>query len=124
MDRKFKVLRLIGSVYKVLGIISAVLTLILAVGICLVSLLGGAVMDQLQREMGRAMGPVGMVGSAAGGAVAAGFVLIYGVVMTLLLYGAGEGIYLLLALEENTRTTAICLQQYSNPDVGVETEIV
>jgi hypothetical protein len=120
MDRKFRVLRLIGSIYKILGIISAVLTLILALGICLVSLLGGAMMDQVQRELGRTMGPLGMVGGAAGGAIVAAFVVIYGAVMTLFLYGAGEGIYLLLALEENTRSTAICLQQYSAPDAGVE----
>ena len=124
MEMKFKVLRLVGSVYKVLGIISAVLTLILALGICLVSLLGGAMMDQVQRELGRTMGPLGMLGGAAGGAIAAGFVLIYGVVMTLVLYGAGEGIYLLLALEENTRTTAILLQQYSDPGSDVETDVV
>ncbi len=64
-----------------------------------------------------------LLGGAAGGVIAAGLVLIYGAVMTLVLYGAGEGIYLLLALEENTRATALYLQQFSDPEVASEPEV-
>jgi len=123
VNRKFSVLRLIGSVYKILGIVSGVLTLIAALGICLMSFLGGALVDQFQREVGGMTGSAfALLGGAAGGVIAAGFVLIYGAVMTLVLYGAGEGIYLLLALEENTRATAIYLQQFSDPEVASEPE--
>jgi hypothetical protein len=124
VERKFKVLRFIGSVYKTLGIVSAVLTLIAALALCLISLLGSGLLDQLRAQLGGAAGALGTLGGAAEGVIVASFVLIYGVVMTLMLYGAGEGIYLLLALEENTRATAITLQQFSNPDAAAEAEYV
>ncbi len=109
MERKFKVLRIIGSIYKILGIIAAAVTVLMALGVCLSSVLGGAMMTQFERQMG--MG--GLLGGALGGVVIGGFVLLGGAVYTLMLYGIGEGIFLLLALEENTRTTAALMRQYS-----------
>lgn len=117
MEKKFKILRFVGSVYKILGIISAVVTVIAGIGICLTSVLGGAMLDRVQRELGN-VGPMGLVGGAAGGAIIGGVILLYGATMALLLYGIGEGIYLLLTLEENTRATAIYLQQVSQPQTS------
>ena len=42
MEKKFKALRFVGTVYKVLGIIAGVLTAIGAIGSCLFSILGGS----------------------------------------------------------------------------------
>jgi len=111
IEKKFKILRFIGSVYKVLGIIAAVLTIVAALGICVMSILGGAAMDQVQRELGDV--GLGLLGGMAGGAIIAVGVILYGGIMALLLYGVGEGIFLLLSLEENTRITADYLQRYS-----------
>ena len=66
MEKKFKILRFIGGLYKVLGIITAVVTVLGAVAICLASILGGAIMDQVQSQFGD-IGPVGLMGGAAGG---------------------------------------------------------
>jgi len=96
VEKKFKILRFIGTVYKVLGIITAVLTVLGAVGICLTSVLGGAIFDQIQGELGN-LGPMGVMGGAAGGAIIGGFLLVWGTIIALLLLAAGEGIYLLLA---------------------------
>ena len=120
MEKKFKILRFIGTVYKVLGIITAVLTILGAAGICLTSVLGGAMIDQVQREFGE-IGPVGLMSGAAGGAIIGGFLLVWGTIIALLLLAAGEGIYLLLALEENTRTTADCMQQFSSAQYPAQT---
>ena len=120
MEKKFKILRFIGTVYKVLGIITAVLTVLGAVGICLTSVLGGAIFDQIQGELGN-LGPMGVMGGAAGGAIIGGFLLVWGTIIALLLLAAGEGIYLLLALEENTRTTADCMQQFSSAQYPAQT---
>ena len=120
MEKKFKVLRLIGTLYKVLGIITAVLTVVGAAGICLTSILGGAIFDQIQGELGN-LGPMGMMGGAAGGAIIGGFLLVWGAIVALLLLAAGEGIALLLALEENTRTTAECMTQFSSAQYPTET---
>jgi hypothetical protein len=120
MEKKFKILRFIGTVYRILGIITAVLTVLGAAGICLTSVLGGAIMDQVQSELGN-IGPVGLLGGAAGGAIIGGFLLVWGTIIALLLLAAGEGIYLLLALEENTRTTADCMQQFSTAQYPAQT---
>jgi len=120
VEKKFKILRFIGTVYKVLGIITAVLTVLGAVGICLTSVLGGAIFDQIQGELGN-LGPMGVMGGAAGGAIIGGFLLVWGTIIALLLLAAGEGIYLLLALEENTRTTADCMQQFSSAQYPAQT---
>jgi len=120
MEKKFKILRFIGTVYRILGIITAVLTLLGAAGICLTSILGGAMMDQLQNQFGD-IGPVGLMGGAAGGVIIGGVVLLWGAITALLLLATGEGISLLLSLEENTRTTALYMQQFSQPEYPAET---
>jgi hypothetical protein len=113
MDRRFKILRFIGTVYKILGIIATVGTIIGSVGICLTTFLGGAAMARVQEQLGEAVVAPRFLGGVTGGLIASGFVLLYGAIMALLLYGIGEGIYLLIALEENTRATAAYLQQFS-----------
>ena len=41
MDKKYTVLRTLGKIYKVLGIIGGVLTLLTILGVCATSVLGG-----------------------------------------------------------------------------------
>lgn len=113
MERRYRVLRFIGSVYKILGIITAVLTVLAALGLCLTTFLGGALFDQARQQLG-VVGP--QLSKVAAGIFVSGLILIFGAVMTLLLYGAGEGLYLLIDLEENTRATALYLQQFSTEE--------
>ena len=42
-------------------------------------------------------------------------ILIYGGLGAITLYAIGESIYLALAVEENTRTTALLLTPHNNP---------
>jgi hypothetical protein len=107
VEKKFKILRFIGSVYKIVGAIIAVLTILGSIGICVTTFVGGAFMGRMQREFG-----VPMAQSTLAGIFAAGSALISGAVLALTLYASGEGIFLLLSLEENTRATALYLQQY------------
>jgi hypothetical protein len=69
-------------------------------------------------DLGRS-GPMGLFGGALGGLIASVVGIIYGGGLALTLYAAGEGISLLIALEENTRATAMYLhrlqQQSSTP---------
>ncbi|MFN2157867.1 MAG: hypothetical protein ACK2UX_21755 [Anaerolineae bacterium] len=115
MERKYGALRFVGTVYKVVGIIIAVLTLLAVVGVCLFSVLGGAAMGGIGRELGRNTAFSGFLSSTVGGAIGAFFTILYGGGLALTLYAIGEGIYLLLALEENTRLTAELLQAQKNP---------
>lgn len=108
MEKKFKILRLIGSIYKILGIIAAVLTIVGSLGICVTSVAGSAFMETFEDQLGT------LISGTVAGIIAAGVTLLYGAIMALMLYGLGEGMFLLISLEENTRKTAHYMQQYSN----------
>ena len=115
MEKKFKALRFVGTVYKVIGIIAGVLTDISAIGFCLFSILGGSLINSVLNSVSNAYGggggnPAGVLGGILGGVVVGGLILLYGGIASVTLYAFGEGFYLLIGLEENTRTTALLLQ--------------
>lgn len=114
MEKKYNALRIIGTIYKVLGAIAAVITIIAAIGICATSVLGGAAMNSLSRNFGSSGGGLGIFSGIFGGLLLGVGAIIYGGAIAITLYAAGEGVYLLLALEENTRTAAALLQARSN----------
>ncbi len=107
MEKRYTALRIIATVYKVLGIITGAITLLAVLGICASSLLGGAMLDRFN-DLGRS-GPWGLFSGAMGGLIAGLAGIVYGGGLALTLYAAGEGISLLIALEENTRATATYL---------------
>jgi len=45
MEKKYRALRFVGTVYKVFGIITGVLTAISAIGFCAMSILGGSLLN-------------------------------------------------------------------------------
>jgi hypothetical protein len=118
MQRKYGALRFVGTVYKVVGIVVAVITLLVVLGACLFSVLGAGALGGLGRELRREtdLGP--FLGSTVGSVIGALFGLLYGGGFALTLYALGEGIYLLLALEENTRLTAQILQSQDKRDIA------
>jgi hypothetical protein len=117
MEKKFKALRFVGSVYKVFGIITGVLTVISSIGFCVMSMLSGSLIDLLINTAshnlgnGGSSGPAGLFSGILGGVIAGGFILLYGGIASITLYAVGEGIYLAIGIEENTRLTAFLLQQ-------------
>ena len=116
MEKKFKALRFVGTIYKVIGIIAGVLTVIGSLGFCLMSILGGSVINSILNSVsnyggGSSSGPAGLFGGILGGVVIGGIILLYGGITSITLYALGEGIYLFIGIEENTRTTAFLLQQ-------------
>lgn len=116
MEKKFKALRFAATVYKVIGIIGGVITVISALGFCLFSILGGSLMNSIMNSAsnyyggGNSAGPAGFLGGILGGVIVGGIILLYGGLSSITLYAFGEGIYLLIALEENSRSTALLLQ--------------
>jgi hypothetical protein len=108
MEKKFRVLHIIGTLWKVLAWVALIVGVLSSLGILLVGILGsgGFVLRYLGQDPGVMPGAM----SAVGGIV--GFVagLIGTVVYFLILYAVGELIYLLLAVEENTRRMAQLMQ--------------
>lgn len=111
MEKKFKALRIIGTLYKVLGAIVGVLTILTALGLCATSTFGGAAVDNLSREFGAYPGFLSFFGGVLGGLVLGLLSILYGGGIAVTLFAFGEGVYLLLALEENTRESVSLLRE-------------
>lgn len=113
MERRYRALRIIGTIYKVCGGIVGIITILIAVALCALSAMGGAGADTIARDLGRDTGLSGLLSGVVGGAILSALAILYGGGLAITLYAAGEAVYLLLALEENTRATAMALQQRS-----------
>jgi len=106
MEQRFRVLRIIGTIYKVLAWIALALGGLGALG---ASVLGGA------RIARRAAPWARVVGGIAGGIMGALGILLVAILYFLILYAAGEFVYLALAIEKNTRETAYYLRGKKTP---------
>ena len=113
MEKRFKVLRFIGSVYKIVGIIIGVITILSALGFCLMSILSGTAFESVIQSLnpnGGGQG-LGFLGGVAGGLVFSLVIILGGGIYAVTVYALGEAVYLLIALEENTRHTAVMLRK-------------
>jgi len=106
--KKYAALRTIASIFKILGIISGVITILLALGACVFTGFLGTSMNGMMYDL------TGSSGSSAagiiGGIISGLIILVYGGFSALLIYGSGELIYVLLDMEQNTRETTELLR--------------
>ena len=96
MEKRYRALRIVATFYKIIGVILLIIAVISAIGVCVSGFLGGAAFQGLSA-----------IGSALAGALVALGTLIGGGLGGLTLFATGEGIYLLIAVEENTRAAAM-----------------
>jgi hypothetical protein len=113
MEKRYRALRIISTLYKIAGAIVLVFAILGAVGACLAGVLGGSAMEQLSRDLGGG----GLISGAVAGIVGGIAALIGGGLSGLTIYATGEGISLLIAMEENTRATAQYLAAQARPAV-------
>jgi hypothetical protein len=111
MEKRFKILRFVGSFYKVVGIIIGAITIISALGFCIVSIVGGTTTERIIQSMNPNGGgqALGMLGGVVGGLIVSLLIILGGGIYAVTIYALGEAVYLLIALEENTRHTAVML---------------
>jgi len=109
MEKKFKVLRFIGTIWKILAWIVLIVGILSSIGVLLMSILGGGLLSQLGQEYGQ-MPDASWFFGTVGGVVAFIVSLIVTIIYFLMLYAVGELIYLLLAIEENTRLASPWMQ--------------
>jgi len=110
MERRYKALRALGRIYQIIGIIIGILTVVAIIAGCVGIVIGGVGLNRFSREFGSLM-PGAMVGSTVAGLVGLVLAVLYGGIAALTLYAIGEAIFVLLAMEENTRATANLLRQ-------------
>jgi len=111
LEKRFKVLRIVGTIYKILAWITLILGTLSGLGMLGVSLLMGMRMARQLPRLYTFAPQAGMVGGIVG-AIA---ILLLAILYSLFLYAAGEFIYLALAIEENTRETALYLRGKEEP---------
>lgn len=109
MEKRYRILRICSTVYKVLGGIVGVLTLLMMIGICAWSLAGGRA-DRFN-DFGPDMMRTRAAGSIVGGLLFVLMGLLYGGTISVSLFALGEGINLFLGVEENTRAVATLLRE-------------
>jgi hypothetical protein len=101
MERRFTALRIIGTVLKILAWIALLVGSLTAVA----SLIVGFGLSGQNALLGLDLaGPLGAVAMFIA-------LLVVAIFNFLLLYAAGEAVYVFLSIEENTRRTAYILQQ-------------
>jgi hypothetical protein len=108
MEKRYRALRIVGSLYKIIGFIVLILAIIGAIGICAAGTLGGAFLRDFSNDFGPGMmnGMGSTFGGVIGGIISGLVFLIGGGIGGLTLYATGEAIYLLIDIEENTRIAA------------------
>ncbi len=106
MEKRFRALRTIGTLLKILAWLVIVVAVLGAIFVAIAGI-GGSI-----GMIGDAVGQ-DVAGLAVGGAFAAilmgGAMLLAGVIYFILLYAAAEAIYVILSIEENTRLTAMAV---------------
>ncbi|MBX3013881.1 MAG: hypothetical protein KF832_20330 [Caldilineaceae bacterium] len=106
VPKRFGVLRVMGTLLKVIAWIFLILAILTAIGLGLTAMSG----DLLNSLLGNTIPPETLAAlGPAGGIVAGVGALLFGLFYFLLLYATGESLHLQLALEENTRLTAALL---------------
>ena len=106
VPKRFGVLRVLGTLLKVIAWIVLIVSILGAVGLGLTSMNG----DLLTQTLSGAIPAETLAPFAGAGGILIGIAfLIGGIIYFLLLYAAGESLHLQLALEENTRLTAALL---------------
>ncbi len=115
MEPKFRALRTIGSIFRVLGYIALVLTILAALAFCGFSVIGAsAVESSIAQQLGVSSNGAGLLGGIFGGLLGGILVLIYGGIISLWIIATGELIYLLIGIEENTRKTGFLIESQMN----------
>lgn len=104
MEKRFRALRFIGTLYKILAWIALAGSILVALFLVLSGVLGGIGASQAGDFL-----PGVALGGAVAGIVSGLSVLIGGVIWFLAMYAVAEGIYVVLSIEENSRITAMAL---------------
>jgi len=111
MSKKYKALHIIGTVYKVIGAIVIIVTIFGAAASCISGFLGGALFTGLAGELNRDLTASGSGGMIFAGLIMGFGILLWGLIVGVTTYAAGEGVFLLIDIEENTRLTALLLKK-------------
>ncbi len=105
MQKKFRILRIVATILKIIAWIVLVLGVLGGCGTLVFGLMAGGASSR------GGVGDFGPLAGALGGAASGLVIIVIAFLYFVFIYAYGELINLLLALEENTRLTAERLQE-------------
>ncbi len=111
MEKRYGALRVIGTIFKILGVLVGIFAVLGALALCGTALLGGAALANAGREAGLPFAGAGVVGAIISGL----FSLLIGIIWAVTLFAVGDFVSILLSIEENTRSTAVMLRSQPQP---------
>jgi hypothetical protein len=114
MEQRFHALRTIGSIFRIVGYITLVLTVIAALAFCGLTVVGGSIFQSASNSLGFNSSGGGFITALFGGLIGGFAVLLYGGFISLMTIAMGELIYLLIGIEENTRKTTFIIENQMN----------
>ncbi len=118
MEQRYRALRTIGSIFRVVGYIILVLTILASVAICGLSVVSGSLMQSVSQDFGVSSTGAGFLGGLFGGLLLGILTILYGGMVALMLVALGESIYLLIGIEENTRKTTLLMESMNRVPAG------
>jgi len=107
MKKRFGVLRVLSSILKILGIVTAALAVLGGLIAFVMSFAGG--------DMFQAMG-IDSTGGVLAGLMGAFIIVVVGALYAVILYGYGELLMLLISMEENTFKTVKLLEDVTSEE--------
>ncbi len=108
MKKRYGVLRALSTIFKILGVVAAVVAVLIGIAALMVSF--------SNTDLFTSMGVDANLGALIGlfsGAIA----LVMGLLGAAMLYGYGEMIMLMIAIEDNTARTASLLEDVTTEEV-------
>jgi hypothetical protein len=110
METKYQALRVIGTIFKVMAVIVGIFAILVALLACIGVTSMGTLIDAASAYGGAGTAGLGTGAMAIIGVVYAVMILVMFLPFAVILFAAGEGIFLLIDLEENTRRTALLME--------------
>ena len=125
MEKRFKALRFLSAVYKILAWIVLVLGVLAGLGILTLGVIGGRTLPTLSYGYARVMDflPALMQGGIVVGIIGFLGALLVSSLHFLILYAVSEFILLALSIEENTRETAYYLRGEGSLPLSTDTGV-
>jgi len=125
MEKRFKALRVLSAVYKILAWIVLAVGILMGLGILAMGAVGGRTLGMMSRYYppGAGLPPSMMPSGIVMGIVGFLGALLVAALYFLVLYAASELILLAIAVEENTRETAYYLRGEGSLPVSTDTGV-
>ncbi|KAA3647141.1 MAG: hypothetical protein DWQ07_06490 [Chloroflexi bacterium] len=117
MEPRFNIFRSLSRVFKAFSALALLITIVLALGVLSLTFRGLAETDEITL-LSVIFNQISPSGTISAGLTILLIVILYGGVMATSLFAIGEAMVVMLAIEENSRASAVLLNRMAKRDNG------